>query len=523
MTRLQTLFKPEQISLRAKLIRNVCFCGARLVLLAPLPLLVIPFFIKKLGTSGYGTWAVFLAISGVTSLADLGLVTTLSKHVAEFYTLKDFRALSRLLNTGFVLYLAIATVLVLILSIGASSLIAMLFRSSLVSSTELHLLWRYLMCLVFANILTLLFSSVAVGLQRMDLSTSLASLNLLLATGLSVLLLSLGWGLQGILAAYVLAAWAALCCYVYVLHRLLPEIRPDLLDCRWSMAKEIFAFSVKTYVTQVVVVVHNQIEKLYLAWFVGVISVGWYDISSDLALKVRAIPNLVLSPMMPAASELDALNDQKRLEDLYYRTHKYLAFIGVPLTIYVVFISKKFVELWLGPALSVIALPFSVLVVTNFINLTTGPGLLVLVAKGKLNPGIYSAIVGLVLNVTVSLVLIRSYGFNGAVTGTALSLSIGSIVFLYLFQRETAGAFSAGLKRAYFKPVSSSLAIVSVLSMLTYSDQPSWSGLVTCAVVFAVAYLVSLRLLNFFDNFDLSIAESVLRIPAMTRGTVPDA
>jgi len=194
-------FKPENTSLGVKITRNAIYNGVRLLLLAPLPFLVIPFFLKKLGTSGYGTWAVFVAASGITSVADLGLVTTLSKHVAEFYALKDYRALGRLISTGVVLYLAIASLLSVILWVASPFLIAVLFRGSPASAHELQILWRYLILLMFANTLTMSFSSVVVGLQRMDLSTGINSLNLLASAGFSVLFLGWNWGLRDMLAA----------------------------------------------------------------------------------------------------------------------------------------------------------------------------------------------------------------------------------------------------------------------------------------------------------------------------------
>ena len=124
-------FRPEKIPLGVKVTRNVIYSGVRLFLLAPLPFFVIPFFLKKLGTSGYGTWAVFVAASGITSVADLGLVTTLSKHVAEFYTLKDFRSLDRLISTGVVLYFGLACLLSVILWVSSQLLIAFLFEAAL--------------------------------------------------------------------------------------------------------------------------------------------------------------------------------------------------------------------------------------------------------------------------------------------------------------------------------------------------------------------------------------------------------
>jgi O-antigen/teichoic acid export membrane protein len=516
-------FRPEKIPLGAKVARNVIFSGVRLFLLVPLPFLVIPFFLKKLGTSGYGTWAVFVAASGITSLADLGLVTALSKHVAEFYALKDFRSLGHLISTGIGLYLGIAFLLSLILWVSSSLLIGMLFRGSPASTHELEILWRYLILLIFANTLTMMFSSIVVGLQRMDLSTGISSLNLLSSAGFSVLFLAWNWGLRGVLYGYVLAAWLTLVISVYTMRQLLPEAKLSPWGCRWSVAKEIFGFSLKTYVTTVAVVIHNQIEKIYLARFTGVMFVGWYDISSDLALKLRGIPSLVLAPIMPAASELHALRDRERLAQLYYRTHKYLALLGVPLVAYIAFVARDFVELWVGPSLTVIAIPLSILLIVNFLNLTTGPGLLLLVGGGKLRPGLQSAVLGIVLNVTLSLFLIRAYGFQGAVIGTSLSIICAAVIFLYLFRRETQGSFPKVLQTAYLKPIICSLVAIAVPWILTHSERSSWGKLVGNCIVFGVAYLVLLLLLQFFDRSDLALVERFLPIPQIVRRIIPDA
>lgn len=514
---------PERKRLGPRVIRNVIFSGVRLFVVAPLPLFIVPFFLKKLGAAGYGTWAIFLAISGITSLADLGLVTTLSKHVAEFYALKDFRALNRLLNTGFALYFAIGSLVAGILWAGSSLLISALFRGSSVPKGELRVLWRYLLLLIVANILTLLFTSFVLGLQRMDLSTGMATLNVLASAGLSVLFLSRGWGLRGILIGYSVAAWLTLCIHVYVLHRLLPEVEVNTGDCKWDFAKEIFGFSVKTYATQVAVVIHNQIEKIYLARFVGVVPVGWYDIASDLAVKLRGVPGFVLAPIMPAASELNAHGDESKLSDLYYRAHKYLALIGIPFVAYVIFIAKRFVELWVGPGLKIVAIPLSILLAINFINLMTGPGLFILWGKGRLQPGLYSAFLGMTLNLSLSFFLIRAYGFSGAVLGTSLSLGIASIFFLYLFQRETSRSFFGILRSAYLKPIACSVALIVLLWLFVRPRESSWFGLAIYGFLFGAAYLVMLAFSSFFDSFDAAILKGFLPAFRMNRRVAPGA
>ena len=523
MAGLRGLLKPEGIPLGAKVTRNVLYNAARSIVLAPLPFLLIPYFLKKLGMVGYGTWAVFLAVNGMTSLADFGLVTSISKHVAQYYALRDVRALGQLISTSLVLYFGIASAAAGILWASSRLLVATLFRNSTLPAAELMSLWKYLILLVFANILTLLFSSVVLGLQRMDLTTGMNSLNLILSAGLSVLFLSQGLGIRGILYGYLAAAWTVTVLYAYVVRRLLPEVHFRVASCRWGVAREILSFSVQAYVTQVAVAIHNQIEKFYLARFTGVVPVGWYEISSDLALKLRGIPSLVLTPVMPAASELDARGDHKNLMNLYFRAHKYLAFIGVPLMVYVVLVSRRFVTLWVGPSLSIIAVPLCVLVVVNFLNLTTGPGFLILIGRGKLRPGLYSAVLGIVLNLTLSFVLIRLYGFQGAVIGTSLSLCFASGFFLFMFQRETKSSLLEVLKIAYLKPILASLLAAGGVLFFLRAMGVSWVGLFIGAIIFGAAYSMLLLLFRFFDSVDLAIVDRIVRVPSFIRRIVPNA
>ena len=520
---LRNLLKPEGIPLGAKVTRNVIYTAARSIILAPLPFLLVPYFLKKLGSAGYGTWAVFLAVNGMTSLADFGLVTSISKHVAQYYALKDFRALGQLISTSLLLYLGIAIAVAGFLWASSRVLVAALFRNSTLPGAELMSLWKYLIFLVFANILTLLFSSMIIGLQRMDLTTGINSMNLLLSAGLSVTFLHQGLGLRGILYGYATAAWVVTILYAYIVRRLLPEVRLKVAFCRWEVAREILSFSSKAYVTQVAVAIHYQIEKFYLARFVGVVPVGWYDISSDLALKLRGIPGLVLTPIMPAASELDAREDHGKLVSLYFRAHKYLAFIGIPLVVYTVLVSRHFVELWLGPSLGVIAIPLSALLITNFVTLTTGPGFLILMGRGKLWPGLYTAILGIVLNLTLSYGLIRAYGFQGAVIGTAVSLCCAAGFFLIRFQNELHASLLELAKIAYLKPLISALLVAAGGLFFLRIIATSWVGLFAGALVFGTAYSLLLLLFRFFDSADLAIADRVVQVPAFIRRVVPKA
>jgi O-antigen/teichoic acid export membrane protein len=499
--------KPD-VPLGTKIIRNVVSGGLRYVFVAPIPFIMTPLILRKIGVRGYGTWAVFLAINGLTSLADLGLVGTLSKFVAEYHAQRDFVSLRRVLNSGLALFLFLATVIGTALWTLAPRLEGVMFHGSATSPAELVSLFRLFLIVIAANIINLLFSSVTGGLQRLDLTNLISAVNVSLNALFSAALLLGGMGLRGLVYGYSISGVITVTVYLLIVRRLLPDVTINPLRFDRREAQKMFSFGFRLYVTQAAVAIHNQIEKVFLAMLVGVTAVGWYDIASDVALKLRGAISFVLSPVLPAASELSALGDEHRMRELYFRTHKYLALIGIPAVCFAAGVSRRFVELWLGPHLQMIAFPLSVLIVVSFLNLMTGPGFFIFAGQGYLRPSINSAVLGIAINFVLSLGLIYKYGFAGAVLGTSAALILAAGYFLSVFHRTTGYPVLSVLRDAYLKPVLCSLVALGVFLYARSIDDLSWAGLAVLAAAFGSAYSVAILLSRFFDPYDWSKMEA---------------
>jgi O-antigen/teichoic acid export membrane protein len=380
----------------------------------------------------------------------------------------------------------------------------------MVPGTELVVLLRCFLIVVAANILTQLFASVITGLQRLDLSNVISAANALLSASFGAFLLLRGWGLRGLVFGYIGSAILTVAIYLIVVRLLLPQVVLNPFRFDRSEARKMFGYSLRLYITQAAVAVHNQVEKVFLATLVGVDPVGWYDIASDVALKVRGSIGFVLSPVLPAASELNALGDESRIRELFYRTHKYLALCGVPAVCYVVAISHRFVGLWIGSSMKMIALPLSILLVVNFFNLATGPGFLILAGKGDMEPGIQSVILGIVVNVVLSLGLIYKFGFAGAVMGTSASLIVASLYFILVFHRRTQYSICRVLKESYLKPICCSIPVLATILAMHPTRNISWLGLAGMGILFGAFYSIAILLSRFFDEYDWSKIESFM-------------
>lgn len=501
---------PPRPALGTLIIRNVMFGGLRYVVILPLPFVMTPLILHKIGVAGYGTWAVFLAINGLTSLADLGLVGTLSKFVAEYHATRDVAALSRVFNSGLGLFLLIDLVVGAALWILTPMLAGGLFHGSHVPRGELISLLRIFVLVVAANILTQLFASVTTGLQRLDLTNMISAGNVLLSAAFGAALLILGWGLPGLVYGYCASSILTVVTYVVVVRRLLPQVFPNPFHFDAVEAKKMFGFSFRLYITQAAATVHNQVEKVYLGMLVGVAAVGWYDMASDIALKIRNGLSFVLGPILPAASELNALADESRMRELYYRTHKYLALVGVPVVCYAVAVSHRFVELWVGSGLTIVAAPLSILLIVNFFNLATGPGFLIFAGRGNLRPGMQSASLGILLNVLLSLGLIYKWGFAGAVVGTSASLVFASIFFMAVFHRRSGYPVWRVLHEGYLKAALCSIPVLLLLFTIHPVKALSWFGLICSAIIFGMAYSAAVLFSGFFDEYDWCKIESFI-------------
>ena len=518
---LNKLTAPQRKPVRAKIVRNVLFSAGRALLVWPIPFLLIPFIVGKLGTRGYGAWAVCLTVINLTALADLGLCGTLTKHVSESDARQDFPALERLLDAGLMLYVLLATLVVAVLWAGSGLVLRALFGVSPAAGAELLTAWHRVAIVGGINILNLTFYSVLTGMQRMDLSNGLLLVNTVLSAGLSVLFLTLHWGLVGLADAYLAAALLNVLLQARLALHLLPHVRMNPLASDWRQMRYLFGFSLKMYTMQMASLIQDQIEKLYLAWFVGIVPVGWYNMAGEAAVKIRRIPELLLAPMAGAAAELHAQGDQMRLRELYYRAHKYLAVAAVPLAFFVAAASKRLTALWLGRGLEVVALPMVVLLGVNLMNLFTYPGFYVLLGQGVLEPTVFASTAAVALNVVLSLGLIYRWGFQGAFVGTFLSALLSMGLFTSLFHRHTGYGYSRLAGEAYLKPLVCAGGLILLIRYSIAVGRLGWGGLVLVAAGFGAAYLVALLLARFFDEFDLVQLERYVPLARLVRKVVP--
>ncbi len=494
-----------------KVARGVVFSILRKLLIAPISLLLVPFTLHKVGVAGYGIWAILSTIISFVWLMDPGLGPTVTKFVAELRGTKELHEIQRVLDASCAICLFMCVLASVIVWSCSHLIIRELFRGPAAPTAASILpLWPLVLMCISTFLMTAPFLALINGMQRMDLTNVLIVSAEIVSALMTVLMLLAGLKVAGLLIAQLSSSLFLLIGAFVIARRLFPSRVVNPFRCEITVVRRIVTFSLPLYAGYVMTTLQGQLERLFLARMVGVVPVGWYSVASQGAAKVRRIPDLLLGPVLGAASELNASQQRQKLEELHFRAHKYLALTAVPMAVFAVVSANALMRLWVGSSLQVVSLTFAILVIGNLLPQAGSPTYFIMVGRGILRPAVYAALLAIILNVTLSYIFIRLWGFSGAALGTALPMIINTIYFFVLCSEHFQTSLWHTIRRAYSKPILCSIAAVSVVPVIRLFGLRNWESLVVEAAVFSVIYLAGLTVTRFFDRFDLASAETQL-------------
>ncbi len=470
--------------------------------------LLVPVMLRYLGATGFGVWAIVRVFVSYASLGDLGLNSTVTKYVAEYSATNRIESIERVLKAAFVLYAVVAVILLLLALLFHQVIFDLFFSTSGDAAGDvLFVLYGSLVIFGINMIFSVLPNALA-GIQRMDLTNSVIALYSLV-NGVSMYgALVAGWGLRGLVWANALSTIVAIAANWILFSRHMGHIRFFGSRISWQDLRQLVEFSKHIFIVALATNVNLHFDKLLLSFFQNLNVVAAYEIGSRVVQQVRSIPVLMLNPLLPAASEIQAQKRSENLKGLYLRSMKYLLAISVPLMGCTGIFAAPFVKVWLGDANEFIVPTIQILIISNFINLTTGPGFYIAIGAGGVRLPMYSSLVGLSLNVVLSLVLIKFFGYFGAVFGSFSALSIASLYFLVLVHRLFHIPWTPLIKMTA-TPLLALLPGFGVWWVLLHLTADPLLQLVGMLGLTLALYIGALLLLRYFDEYDRKLISSM--------------
>jgi O-antigen/teichoic acid export membrane protein len=499
--------------LAPQLARNASYYAVRGLIAFAVLLALTPFVVRHLGPERYGIWSLAAVVTSYAQLTDLGISESLVKYAAEYRARGDAARLNQLVNTALLAFLGLALVAGGILSAAMPALAAGLLRIPEALQGEATLVFRLAVLAYLVNMVFGVFSTLVLGALRMGFTTAISLGALALTVAGTVLSLRAGWGLRGLALTALVAALATAAANWWVAVRLYPALQ---LDPRRhgdrAMLRQILSFSWKVQASSVAQLLIFQLDRVLLSRYLGLAAVAYYDVGSAAAAYARGFLVSLLSPVAPAASQLQAARDEAALAGLYRRAFKLAAAVVIPAFLVLAALAGPFVQRWMGGGFEVAALTLQLLVPAYAVNVLTAPGAFVLTGVGRPEVPMRSALVGALLNVALCYGLVRSVGYLGLVAGISAALVLSAGYFLWLVHRSLAGLGTEVYRRVALGPLAWGLVVAGAVWLLGRQvDLASLPALAAVVAASAGALAVAVWRTGYLDDFERRILAGLVR------------
>ena len=243
-----------------------------------------------------------------------------------------------------------------------------------------------------------------------------------------------------------------------------------------------------------------------------------------MANKLRQIPTLVVSAMLPAAADLDARADEERLQELYVRATKYLALAAVPATAIALGCAGPLIRTWLGDrsGLDTSVWVLRILGVGYLANVMAGAGMSVALGRGRADIQMRAGLIATAANLVLTLGLVVWIGFWGIPLATAISMFLSSGWFFQRMHSIVGVSAVAVLRESMVWPA---LSVCPGLAFALWCDwftagSPGFAenAAALCAglAFLSITYVGLIRFTPFFDAYDVEFLGDTLsmrRIP----------
>jgi len=465
---------------------------------------------RALGAEALGIYALGITLIGFLGIFNaLGLPDAAVRFVAQYQAAGQLEFLHALLWRGAGTLLVSNAVFAVLLLIGGPWVAVHFYHSAVLAR---YVPW--FAGLMLLGVFTHFYGKVLAGYQDINRRTLIVNfigspLNILIA----VVLITLGFGLSGYLAAQIVSAVTVLVLLFYAVLRLTPPQARFSSHPGRPLQPEVVSFSYTLIGVGLMEFVMAQVDKISLGYFRGPRQVGIYSVAAAFVAYVPILLSSVNQLFSPIISGLHTLGDRAMLKRLFQALTKWIVALTLPLAI-VIMVFARIVMRIFGPDFEPGWPILIVGTIGQLVNCGVGSvGLLLLMSgheKRLIRVQIYMAFVMLAL----SILLVPALGAVGAAVAAALT-NIGMNLWNLLEVRRALAIHP--YNRSYLKLFpATAAALISAFTVRHYGYVFGHNWLTVAAGLFVVygVFGAAILALGLDDDDNLILRAVAIRISA---------
>ena len=394
--------------------------------------ILTPYIIIKIGALGYGVWAVVGALVGYLSLLDLGISSAIVRYVAHFRGKNDDESISETINVAFLFFLFVS-IFLLILSIFLADPLSNFFSIPVTTKDDFRILISLMAGAIGLGLISNTFNGALRAYERYGTFNCIVIGTTVVRAIAIFIFLEMGYKLSGLGWANLIAAAAGVIANFAAFKTILPLYSMRFYKHSLKSLFDLMQYGGGMLLLALAGITVIQAGPLIIGKLLSFEKVAIYAIALMVFSYMVQMMSSTFTVLTPRLSFMHGEGDRHGANDLLLRSISLSALLAFWGSAVALLAFKPFSFVWVGPGFADATTPFWIIVFGSAFSLAQLPIIPALEAEAK-HYG-YAIIVAseALLNITLSIILVRRLGIMGVALGMATALFIcrGLIASMY--------------------------------------------------------------------------------------------
>jgi O-antigen/teichoic acid export membrane protein len=332
--------------IKSTFFKDFSFTAINRIVALFVPLIIIPLFLKKLGSADFGIWQIIQSFISYLGLINLGILQYAQNEIAASYAKRDSLSINKLIKSVEHLFIVICLTISFLLIIAA----ALTYFYSLSTNKS------YIILFLVAGILFLwsfpprIYSSALRAIQRISIEQNIGTFLLIIKYLAIILVLMIGGNLFPLVIVNGL-----LIIVPFILMREYFRRNSSIhekVSGYWDkgLIKNALKPSIGFFVLQIAGLFVYSSSTIIIAAFINTTAVAKFSIAFQLIFFIIGFTNIITNVAGPKISSAYSANDFETLKYILFSMRRLLTLIGGVVFIALLMFGKTIIILWVGQA-----------------------------------------------------------------------------------------------------------------------------------------------------------------------------
>ncbi|MCO6512358.1 MAG: oligosaccharide flippase family protein [Aridibacter famidurans] len=497
---------PTTRGLTTKVVKGSMWTLAGQIAPLAISLVTTPITIRLLGAEGYGVLILVTLTFTYLGFADFGMAVASTKFGAEAYGEGSPDREGRIIRTAaliasvFTIAIAIPCLLLTEEIIGIFSVPAHYFGDAVFG-------FRIAVLTFILNVFAGVLNTPQLARLRFDLNTAINATTRILGIIATPIVIWMGYGITGVLAALFCASLLNLTAHLIVSRSLLKSLFETTIER--SLVGALLRYGGGLSLAGVAAVLLGNLEKAVLASSNSVKALAYYSVAFTLASMAMLATQSLRQTLVPAFAQLIGKNDFSHLISLFLRSLRLNLLFLLPGLVTLVIIARPLITMWAGEDFGRESTnPFYFLLIGLLFNILAAIPHAALLAAGK--TGALAKIYWMEVfpYVAILFYLTNTYGTEGAAVAWSIRAVADSVLIAMLSKKYLGTPFGFFKGRSIPFLVAAAVILVPGIISIFLHGFRFWL-LIILAITIPIYLLVVCRYL--LDQVEIEWIERVFR------------